>query len=332
MLELSQRGTVNSVQSSTPTDVTKILKTQKYHLVGSHSAVKQCRWHYETLVHNRPCYKQKFYGIKTHQCVQMTPTVVYCTMRCLFCWRIQSGDEGLEWNEKAPTRWDDPYMIIEGCIREKIRMLSGYKGNPKTDPVKFREALTPKHVAISLTGEPTLYPYLSDLIEGFHKRGFTTFLVSNGTLPKALCKLDEEPTQFYVSIYAPDEKTFLETCRPQIPNLWKKVDETLSMLQSFKCPTVIRLTLVRSLNMKEIEGYAEIVRKANPTYVEPKAYMHVGFSRLRLSFENMPSHKEIKDFAVQLAERTGYNVLDEAPESRIVLLSRLEKPVSLRKE
>jgi len=253
-------------------------------------------------------------------------------MRCLFCWRIQSGDKGLEWNEKSPLRWDNAETIIEGCIREKIKMMSGYKGNPKTDPIKLREALTPEHVAISLTGEPTLYPYLSGLIEGFHKRGFTTFLVSNGTLPETLSKLDEEPTQLYISIYAPDEKTFVETCRPQIPAAWEKLKETLDLLPSLSCRKVIRITLVKGLNVNHPEEYAKLIGKASPDFVEPKAYMHVGFSRLRLGFENMPAHKEIKDFATQLAERMGYNVLDEAPESRIVLLSRLEKPISLRRE
>jgi len=43
----------------------------------------------------------------------------------------------------------------------------------------------------------------------------------------------------------------------------------------------------------------------------------------------MPMHGEVKDFAAQLAEKTGYNVIDEAPESRVVLLSRLEKPIQV---
>ncbi len=81
--------------------------------------------------------------------------------------------------------------------------------------------------------------------------------------------------------------------------------------------------------MKHPELYARLLEKSNVVYVEPKAYMHVGFSRLRLGFENMPTHREIQDFAAQLAEETGYNTLDEAPESRVVLLSRLEKPIKL---
>jgi tRNA wybutosine-synthesizing protein 1 len=89
------------------------------------------------------------------------------------------------------------------------------------------------------------------------------------------------------------------------------------------------LTLAHGLNLSHPQGYARLVAKANPTYLEPKAYMHVGFSRLRLGFENMPSHEEIRKFAEELAEETGYNILDEAPDSRVVLLSKLQKAIRL---
>jgi len=318
------------LQAGVPTELTRLLEAQRYHLVGGHSAVKRCRWLYETLVHNRPCYKQQFYGIKSHQCIQMTPALHYCTMRCRFCWRIQSGDmTSLKWEETTTSKWDAPEEIVEACVKAQMKILAGYKGNPKTDKEKFREALRPRHAAISLAGEPTLYPYLSELIGSFHRRGFTTFLVSNGTVPEALNKLSEEPTQLYVSLCAHDEQSFLKTCRPQIPRTWEKLNETLASLPSFKCPSVLRLTLARHLNMGHPEEYARLIGKANPTYVEPKAYMHVGFSRLRLGFENMPTHQEIRDFSMKLAEETGYNVLNQAPESRVVLLSRLENPIKL---
>lgn len=298
-------------------------------MVGTHSAAKRCRWLYETLIHNRSCYKQKFYGIRSHQCIQMTPTVLNCTMQCLFCWRAQSGDLKLKWNETEQPKLDSPEDIVEGCIKAQLKILSGYKGNPKTDLKKLSEALSPKHIAISLTGEPTLYPSLGELIKGFHKKGFTTFLVSNGTLPNSLSQLSEEPTQLYISVCAFDKENFLETCRPQVPAAWENLNKTLSLLPSFKCPTVIRITLTRHLNMKNPELYARLIEKANPTYVEPKAYMHVGFSRLRLGFENMPTHKEVQEFAAELAKEMGYNILDESPESRVVLLSRLKKTIKL---
>jgi tRNA wybutosine-synthesizing protein 1 len=87
------------------------------------------------------------------------------------------------------------------------------------------------------------------------------------------------------------------------------------------------MTLVKDQNMNHVEEYAKLVEKANPTYIEAKAYMHIGFSNLRLGFEKMPQHNDIKDFAVQLAEKTGYKIINEAAESRVVLLSRLEKPI-----
>ena len=273
--------------------------------------------------------KQKFYGIKSHQCLQMTPSLFHCTLSCVFCWRAQSGDNDLQWDETRLPKWDDPEEIIDGCIREQKRILTGYKATPNADQNKRLEATTPKHAAISLAGEPTLYPHLDGLIKGFHRRGFTTFLVSNGTVPKALSNLSEEPTQLYITVSAFDKKKFSQVCRPNVPDAWEKLNETLELLPSFNCPTVIRFTLARHLNLEYPKLFAQLVRKANPTYLEPKAYMHVGFSRLRMDYSNMPTHREIKDFGAQLSTEMGYNLLDESPDSRVVLLSRLEKAIKL---
>ena len=257
----------------------------------------------------------------------MTPALFYCTQKCLFCWRAQSGDHQITWDEMRLPAWDSPEEIVEESIKAQLEILSGYKGNPETNQKKFKEALTPRHAAISLTGEPTLYRHIGELIHAFHRKGFTTFLVSNGTMPSVLAKLEEVPTQLYISVCAPDEKAFKHVCRPQIPKAWEKLNQTLELLSSFKCPTVIRITIVRGLNIKNIKGYAKLVEKANPTYIEPKAYMHVGFSRLRLGYECMPTHGEIREFATQIAKETGYNIIDESQESRVVLLSKLEKPI-----
>ena len=322
-----RKAKVKTLENTIPQSLIETMKKQKYHFVGKHSSVKRCRWLYEALIHNRPCYKQKFYGIKTHQCIQMTPATFYCTQRCLFCWRAQSGDLQIKWNEMKFPKWDPPEEIVEGSIKAQLAILSGYKGNPKTNQQKLREALTPKHAAISLTGEPTLYEHIGELIQAFHRRGFTTFLVSNGTMPEVLAKLSEEPTQLYISVCAPNESTYKRVCRPQIPKAWERLNETLSLLSSFKCPTVIRITLVRGLNMENVEEYAKLIEKANPTYVEPKAYMHVGFSRLRLSYDNMPSYTEIREFAAKLSEEIDYNIINESEDSRVVLLSKLEKAI-----
>jgi tRNA wybutosine-synthesizing protein 1 len=279
------------------------------------------------LIHNRPCYKQKFYGIRTHQCIQMTPAAFYCTQQCLFCWRAQSGDLKLTWNETKLPKWDSPEEIAEGSIRAQQRILSGYKGNPKTNKKKLREARVSRHVAISLTGEPTLYRHIGRLIEIFHTKGFTTFLVTNGTVPSALKKLNAEPTQLYISVCAPDEEVYKRICRPKVLKSWEKLNETLTLLPSLRCPKVMRITSVRGLNMTNPESYARLIEKSKTTYVEVKAYMHVGFSRLRLDYQNMPTHDEILEFSKQLAKETGYYLVDESRESRVVLLSTLKKPI-----
>jgi tRNA wybutosine-synthesizing protein 1 len=315
------------MEKSIPTQLVQALLKQKYHLVGNHSGVKQCKWLHEALVNNRHCYKQKFYGIKSHQCLQMTPALFYCTQQCVFCWRAQNGDLQISWDEMRLPAWDTPESIIQGCLHAQDRVLTGYKGNEKTDWRKLREAHTPRHVAISLTGEPTLYEPLGELISGFHRRGFTTFLVTNGTLPLKLGALSEEPTQLYVSLCAPNEQVYNRVCRPQTSGAWAKVTETLRLLPSFKCPTVIRTTLVKGLNMENTDEYARLVQRASPTYVEAKAYMHVGFSNLRLGFERMPSHREVLAFASRLAEKTGYKILDECTDSRVVMLSRREQAI-----
>jgi tRNA wybutosine-synthesizing protein 1 len=146
-------------------------------------------------------------------------------------------------------------------------------------------------------------------------------------MPNKLAELSEEPTQLYISVCAPNEKVFRRVCRPHFPNAWAKLNETLSFLPSFRCPTVIRMTLVKGLNMETVDGYAELVEKANPTYIEAKAYMHIGFSGLRLDYESMPEHREVYNFATRLAERTGYTLIDESVESRVVLLSKRKKPM-----
>ena len=313
------------MEKGIPPSLVQTLKKQKYHLIGNHSAVKRCKWVYESLVNDRVCYKQKFYGIKSHQCIQMTPSLFYCTQQCLFCWRAQSGDLQVTWDEMKLPSLNTPEEIVEGSIKAQEKILTGYKGNPKTNWRKYTEALTPKHVAISLTGEPTLYESIGELIRTYHQRGFTTFLVSNGTLPASLSKLSQEPTQLYISICASNKQVYNRVCRPQMSNAWENLNETLGLLQSFKCPTVTRMTLVKGYNMSLVDEYAKLVEKANPTYIEAKAYMHIGFSTLRLGFDNMPQHFEVKMFAEELAKKTGYVIIDDSPDSRVFLLSKTQK-------
>lgn len=189
------------------------------------------------------------------------------------------------------------------------------------------EALSPVHAAISLEGEPTLYPRLGELVEAFYDHGFrSVFIVTNGLRPDALSSLGSEPTQLYVSVCAPNEEVYRRTCRPLTPDGWSRLTETLDLLNSFSCPTVLRHTLIPKLNMVDPAGYAKLAVRANATYLEPKAAKSVGFARRRFGYAEMAWHDDVVSFARELAEKSGYWVVDEHPPSAVVLLSRLRKP------
>jgi len=296
----------------------EILKKQGYAIVGRHSAVKPCHWLRKALLEGIHCYKHTFYGIESHRCLQMTPTVLHCTQRCLYCWRFQTFELASLPKKDA----DDPAFICEESIKAQQRLLTGYKGDARVSIKMWEEAMEPKHVACSLTGEPTLYPYLSEFFEECHKRGMTTFLVTNGTMPEVLERMDTLPTQLYVSITAPNEEIYRKLNVPIIARAWERVNKTLELLPSLSTRTVIRHTLVKGWNMNNIEQYARLDEKAEPWFIEPKGYVYVGYSRERLKMENMPTHDEIRKFSEKLAELTGYTIEAERKDSRVVLLGR----------
>lgn len=306
-----------------------MLTKQKYHFVGRHTTVKKCYWNHAALVENRFCYKCKFYGIESHRCIQMSPATFWCWNACLHCWRLRPQDIGIDWDETRMPYADDPAKIVEGMIREWRRLVSGYKGHPRVDPRMLEEALEPKHVAISLTGEPTLYPYFNDFLREIHKRGMTSFLVTRGIRPDVLEKLDEEPSQTYLSLEAWDKKSYEYFNKPLAPRAWELTLKTMDLFRTMKNPTVYRITLVKGFNTSDeaLRSLAKLVERGQPTYVELKSYMYVGASRERLSRENMLSHEEVRQIAEKFSELTGYPVRAESRPSRVVLLTPLKKPI-----
>ncbi len=330
--ELSDKGVF---LAELPKVIETKMKKQGYHFIGKHSAVKICEYTANGLRGETLCYKYSFYGIKSWQCIQGTPAIG-CDIACKFCWRLIPEEIGVKWNElNAVSEWDDPKDIVDGMIMEQKRIVSGFKATADT-PLKLKrweEANDPKHVAISLTGEPTFYPKLKALISEFHKRSISTFLVTNGTLPEAIEKLDPLPTQIYISLQAPDEKSYIQITRPKIPDTWKRFLKSLSLLKDIKTRTVLRMTLIKGLNMHNPEGYAELIRMAQPNYVEVKGFSYVGGARGEdrgLSLTSMPNHDEIKAFAHKLSELAGYIETAEHKPSRIELLSRDEQSAKSR--
>jgi len=297
----------------------KRLERMGYRFVGKnkHAAVKICNWTRESIRGKGVCYKEKFYGINSHRCLQIAPGVNYCNHKCLFCWR----DINIT-NSKWTGPVDEPEEILNGFEEEQRKLLQGFKGFEGTDMKKFKEAMKPNQVAISLAGEPCVYPKLTELVDLINSRGMTSFLVTNGTIPEMVKKLEKhQPYQLYMTLAAPNEEVYLKTCRPIVKGSWKKIMKTLSLLKKFK-RSVIRLTLCKNLNMIHPEEYAKIIETAKPDFVECKAYMAIGYSRERLGPAHMPTHKEIKEFAKEIEKKSSYKIADEQEASRVVLLKR----------
>ena len=297
-------------------DGPKQVSDPDYHSVN-HTAAQTCGWTANALRGEGKCYKNIFYGIESHRCIQMTP-VVRCNERCVFCWRDHQGHA----YELDDVEWDDPDAVAAASIELQRTLLSGFGGNDEVPGHVFDQAMEPRHVAISLDGEPTLYPYLPELIDAFHDREITTFLVSNGTRPAVLDECD--PTQLYVSVDAPERHTFDAVVRPLEDDAWERLLDTLDVLANkSQTRTVLRTTLLAGENMHSPDWYAGLFQRAAPDFVELKAYMHVGHSRGRLDRSTMPEHEAVVSFAEEIAEHMpNHPIVKDVPASRVALLAR----------
>jgi len=256
----------------------KALENASYEIVGNHSAVEICGWTKKGLnEESSGCYKQKFYGIRSHQCTQMTPAAVACDQKCVYCWRANEMFSGKQ--DLMEYAKDDPVDIVQGSIEGHLRKLSGFGGNPKIDKQKFTESKTVRHFAISLTGEPTLYQGLPGMLRELRSRKISSFLVTNGLHPEMVERLRDEdslPTQLYMSLDAPDEDTWKKIDIPLIPNFWDKIKGTLKLMDGLKTRKVLRMTVVKGWNDFDVSGYAELIRLAGErVMVEVKSYMHL---------------------------------------------------------
>jgi tRNA wybutosine-synthesizing protein 1 len=234
---------------------------------------------------------------------------------CTFCWRVQEHDFEIR-------DWAEPKEMLDALIEHQRKLITGFKGDSRVSKEMFEEAWNPNQVAISLAGEPITYPYLSDFIKECHRRNMTTFMVTNGTYPDRLMELDELPRQLYVTVAAPDKEIYQRICRPKDADCWDRLMKTLEILPSLETRTVIRHTLVKDINMGWVDRYAELDKIADPDLIEPKGYVFVGGSRMRLSMANMPSFDEIREFSTELGKLVGMEVIKERADSRVILLGQ----------
>lgn len=323
-------GDDNNLIQITPQVMSK-LKKAKYG-VYNHSAVELCHWTKKSFSGDgASCYKHKFYGISTHQCMEMTPAAMNCENRCIYCWRPAEFFDTLQMPEELV---DEPDVIVEQLMAERKKLINGIYGNPKNDRKKLDESLLPAHYAISLSGEPTMYPKLPQLIKYLKtlKATKSIFLVTNGQEPEMLRRLVREdalPTQIYLSTNASNRAMFHRVNRPMHRDAWERWQESLHFMSTVDTRTVLRMTIIRGYNDDPglAEEFARLMEEGDPHFIEIKSYMHVGMSTNRLEHGDMLSMEEVRGFANSLREKmpSRFAVMDESEISRIVVLQNQKR-------
>ena len=304
----------------------KMLTGRQYGVFQKQGAVQICEWTKKSLRDQGECYKNKFYNVKTYSCAQISPDVLTCDQNCLFCWRPTEMH-----NTKKILKKDSikPAELIEGLVKERKKLLIGFQGYDKVNKKKLKESIDvfPKHWAISLSGEPTLYPYLPELIKGLKKKKVESiFLVTNGQNPEMLKKLQEKnalPSQLYISLTAYDDDSYKQINKGIDKYGFKTLKTTLGLLKNLKVRSVIRLTLIKGLNTQkqQLIALGKLMESSKADFLEVKSYMWLGDSRKKLGQENMPLFSEIKDYTKTLLEALpSYKYENDCDKSRIILL------------
>eukprot|EP01068_Selenidium_serpulae_P009336 Selendium_serpulae@DN5206_c0_g1_i11.p1 len=196
---------------------------------------------------------------------------------------------------------DAAEKIVEEGLAQHKQMIKELKGAAGVTPDRFSKALTVRHCALSLVGEPIMYPAINELLTKLHQLNISTFVVTNGQFPDAIRSLIPV-TQLYVSIDAADKETLKKIDRPLHLDFWERYMESLDCLRSKKQRTVYRLTLVRGKNMEQgVDGYARLIERGQPSFIEIKGVTYSGASKTSdITMKSVPWHSEVVQFAEEL--------------------------------
>jgi tRNA wybutosine-synthesizing protein 1 len=297
------------------------LTKQGYSLFGTHSGVKLCRWTKSMIRGRGGCYKHTFYGISSLSCMEMTPSLA-CANKCVFCWRHHTNPTTREW------RWDydPPEFLLSQALANHAQMVKALRGVPGVTPEKMQEAERVRHCALSLVGEPILYPEINKLVGMMHEKGISSFMVTNAQFPDRIEQL-KPVTQLYVSIDAGNAASLKAIDRPIFEDFWERYLECIKRIAEKKQRTVFRLTLVKKYNLEEIDDYSKLVLMGRPDFIEVKGVTFCGDGGSGgLTMENVPFHEEVMTFCKQLEARISdrYAIACEHEHSCCILLAKRE--------
>jgi len=266
------------------------------------------------------CYKHTFYGIASWSCMEATPSLA-CANKCVFCWRHHDNPVGTSF------RWqiDEPRTLVDGFEDQHKTMIKAMRGVPGVKPERFESACKQvKHCALSLVGEPIIYPRINELLDELHGRGISSFMVTNAQFPDQMETL-KPCTQLYISVDAPTQAELKAVDRPLFPDFWERFLACVDMLREKQQRTVFRLTLVNGWNTEQLGKYVELIQRGQPDFVEVKGVTYCGDSKASpLTIKHCPYHAEVRAYCTAMAAElgAGYELASEHAHSNIVLLAR----------
>uniref|UniRef100_A0A8B9JZJ8 tRNA 4-demethylwyosine synthase (AdoMet-dependent) n=1 Tax=Astyanax mexicanus TaxID=7994 RepID=A0A8B9JZJ8_ASTMX len=263
------------------------------------------------------CQLHTFYGIESHRCMETTPSLA-CANKCVFCWRHHTNPVGTEWRWKM----DPAEKILQEAVENHQNMIRQFRGVPGVRPERFEEGLTVKHCALSLVGEPIMYPEINAFLRLLHQRHISSFLVTNAQFPEEIRSL-VPVTQLYVSVDASTKDSLKKIDRPLFKDFWQRFLDSLRALGEKQQRTVYRLTLVKAWNVDELKAYSELIALGQPDFIEVKGVTYCGESSASsLTMANVPWHEEVIHFVQQLENLLpDYEIACEHEHSNCLLLA-----------
>ena len=123
-------------------------------------------------------------------------------------------------------------LVFHGPVAKDLLAVFSHgctSGVPGVVSNRFEEGMHIKHCALSLVGEPIMYPEINKFMDILHSRQISSFLVTNAQFPEEIRNL-RPVTQLYVSIDASTEQSLKKIDRPLFKDFWPRFMDCLTAM------------------------------------------------------------------------------------------------------